>query len=270
MNFTHWKRIATSLALAVVIGVLPASGPAQAQITPEDFQELEERFRSLPPEQQRQIEERMRSLSREQIQQLADRYSKMTPEQRRLMQDRFLGPQQGGGGEGGDGGGGRRSWEPAVNVSSEDRQRYLMISARITDRDVQNAIIAFVAEQSKQRQPVTEAALKLSALLADETASSESIGDQQEELSAASKAFRAWKEGALKTLDTKIGYSKNPRFHSLLVLVGIIGDEASDAGGFNTIFPKGVAGDGDITDFIPGRGGQNRGNRGWRGGPPEP
>jgi hypothetical protein len=37
----------------------------------------------------------------------------------------------------------------------------------------------------------------------------------------------------------------NPRLKSLLVLVGIIGDEASDAGGFNAIFPGGLAGGGE-------------------------
>lgn len=274
MKFINWKRIAAPLTLAVITGVLPPTGIAQAQpagITPELRQEMEERFRNLPPEQQRQIEERLRNMSPEQLQQLAERYGNMSPEQRQQFEERFmrLGRGQGGGrGGGGEGEGGGGRWGRQVEISSEDRQKYLMTSAGITDVAVQNAIIAFVAEQAAQRQPVTEAALEVSKLLADKNASPAALTAAQENLTGASKAFRSWKEGALKSLDEKVSYSQNPRVRGLLVLVGIIGDEATDAGGFNAIFPGGLAGGGDIMALVPQRGGrgEGRGNRGGRGG----
>jgi len=281
MKFINWKRITAPLAFAVMAGVLPVAGTAQTQpegITPEMRQELEERFRNLPPEQQRQIEARLRNMSPEQIQQLAERYSNMTPEQRQQFEERFMQQGRGGGGGGGgrggrgegrgpgrEGGGeGGNRWGRQVEISGEDRQKYLMTSAGITDVAVQNAIIAFVAEQAAQRQPVTEAALEVSKLLADKSATPAAINAAQENLTGASKAFRSWKEGALKALDEKVSYSKNPRVKSLLMLVGIIGDEAAAAGGFNAISPRGLAGGGDIMDMVPqtGRGAGGRGGRG--------
>jgi len=62
-------------------------------------------------------------------------------------------------------------------------------------------------------------------------------------------------------------------------LVGILGDESQDAGGFSAIFPKGVAGTGDIVDLLPkiennggwgGMGGGRGGGDGMGGGPDAP
>jgi hypothetical protein len=136
-----------------------------------------------------------------------------------------------------------------------------MNSAGIEDATVQDPIIAFVLEQAQHRQTVLEAATALSNSLADKASTPETLSTSLQKLQAASKEFRIWKLGALKELDAKISYSANPRLQSLLTLVGILGDEATDAGGFNAIFPKGLAGGGDIVDLLPKQ--ENQG--GWGG-----
>lgn len=157
-----------------------------------------------------------------------------------------------------------------ANLTPEQRQKYLLESAGIKSTTIQNSIIAFAAELAAKRQEVTQVALSLSALLADDTASNMAIGDELKKLEEASQKYREWSEAALKEFDEKIGYSKDVRLKSLLVLIGIIGDAAGDAGGFNAIFPKGLVGEGDIADLLPapqmgemGGGGEGRGN--WRG-----
>jgi hypothetical protein len=194
-------------------------------------------------------------------QRMQERMRTMTPEQRQRWDARRAQMEQ------------MRRQEQIASVSGDDRQRYLMQSAGVSDTTVQDAIIAFVNDQAQKRQTVTEAARKLSDLMADASATPDAISAQLEVLRAASKEFRTWKEGALKELDAKIGYSKDSRLQSLLVLVGIIGYESTDAGGFNAIFPKGVAGEGDIIDLLPktdnnqgGFGGWGGGGRGGRGG----
>lgn len=156
-----------------------------------------------------------------------------------------------------------------ANLTPEQRQKYLLESAGVKTSTVQNAIISFAAELAAQRQEVTKVALSLSALLADNTASDIAIGDELKKLEEASKKYREWNESALKEFDQKVGYSKDIRLRSLLVLIGIIGDAASDAGGFNAIFPKGLVGEGDIADLLPapqmGEMGEERGNRRGRG-----
>jgi hypothetical protein len=186
-------------------------------------------------------------------QRMQERMRTMTPEQRQRWEERRAQMQQ------------MQRQEQIAAVSGDERQRFLMQSAGVADATVQDPIIAFVNEQAQKRQTVTEAARKLSDLMADANATPEAIGAQLEVLRTASKEFGAWKEDALKEFDAKIGYSKDSRLQSLLVLVGILGYESADAGGFNAIFPKGVAGEGDIIDLLPKT--ENQGGwGGWGGG----
>ncbi len=170
---------------------------------------------------------------------IKERLNSMTPEERakweanRTMRESFLRQQQ------------------IAGVSGEDRQRYLMTSAGLTDTTVQNTIIAFAIEQAQKRKPVTDEGRRYSMLLADADTTGSSFNAQFTKLQTAAREFRAWKEDALKELDAKVKYSSNPRLYALLVLVGILGDEGSDAGGFNAMFPRGLAGDGDIATLLP-------------------
>jgi len=234
MKNTNRKNIVGVLAFtAITTGSLLCSGAAWAQ--------RQAPSRADTRDERRQQTENMTPEQRQQYFQgrMQERLKNMTPEQRQRFESfrAQMGEMQ--------------RQQQIASVSGEDRQKFLMQSAGVDDIETQNAIIAFVMEQAKQRQPVTDAALKLSELLADKTATNETITAQQETLTAASKTFRTWKEGALKELDAKIKYSENVRLKSLLMLVGIVGEEGSDAGGFNAIFPKGLAGGGDIMTKLP-------------------
>jgi hypothetical protein len=230
-NFKFSSHFRSTALLLATTAILTPSVFAQRQAPDRSRTRDENRARieQMAPEQRQQyFQERMQ-----------ERLKNMTPEQRQRF-EAFRSQM-----------GEMQRQQQVASASGEDRQKFLMQSAGVNDPETQNAIIAFVMEQARQRQPVTDAALKLSELLADKSAADEAIAAQQKTLSAASKAFRVWKEGALKELDSKINFSASARLKSLLMLVGIIGDEGSDAGGFNAIFPKGLAGGGDITSMLP-------------------
>lgn len=214
---------------------------ATAALTPSVFAQRQAPDRGRTRDENRARIEQMTPEQRGQYFQgrIQERLKNMTPEQRQRFESFRAQMSE------------MQRQQQVASVSGEDRQKFLMQSAGVNDPETQNAIIAFVMEQATQRQPVTAAALKLSELLADKSATDETISAQQETLSAASKTFRTWKEGALKELDAKIKFSENARLKSLLMLVGIVGDEGSDAGGFNAIFPKGLAGGGDIMTMLP-------------------
>jgi hypothetical protein len=229
MKMINWQG---TCGLTLVTMSMMAS-VALAQREPPDReqqrQDRRERIEQMTPEQRQQYFQ----------QRSQERLKNMTPEQRQRWEERRAQMQQ------------VQRQQQIAAVGGDERQRYLMQSAGVADATVQDPIIAFVNEQAQKRQTVTEAARKLSDLMADANATPDAISTQLEVLRTASKEFRAWKESALKELDAKIGYSKDSRLQSLLVLVGILGDESTDAGGFNAIFPKGVAGEGDIIDLLP-------------------
>ncbi len=236
------------LIIATSISVPAAFAQREAPDRQENREERRRRMQDLTPEQRQQ--------------RMQERLNTMTPEQRQRFEERRNQMQQ------------MQRQEQLASVSGEDRQKYLMSSAGVEDPPQQNTIIAFVMEQAARRQTVTEAATQLSAVLADKAASPEAVSAALARLSTASKEFRTWKEGALKTLDAKVDYSNDPRLKSLLVLVGIVGDEAADAGGFNAIFPGGLAGGADITTLLPpvegGWGGMGGGGRGGGENNPQP
>ena len=249
-----FRTLVSCLALSCTASgaLLLESNAAYAQRSPqerrqEQREERQERRENMTPEQREQARQQRE-------QQWQQRLRDMTPEQRQRFEQRRAQMEQ------------MRRQEQIANVSGDDRQRYLMQSAGVADVAAQDAIIAFVTAQMERRQPVTEAARRLSDSLADANSTPEAISGQLEALRVASKEFRAWKEGALKELDAKIGYTKDSRLQSLLVLVGILGDESTDAGGFNAIFPKGVAGQGDIIDLLPKTEGDQGGWGGFGGG----
>lgn len=205
------------------------------------WEEQRKQMEGLTPEQRQEFRQ----------QQWQERLKAMTPEQRAQFEGRRAQMEQ------------FQRQQKIAATSADDRQRFLMKSAGINDVAEQDAILAFSAELAEHRKPVTEAATQLSTLLGDAEATPDALSTQLAKLQTASKDFRAWQEGALKALDVKANFSTNPRLLSLLTLVGIISDESYDAGGFNAIFPKGVAGSGDIVDLLPKTENNNFG--GWGG-----
>lgn len=248
-----WIKPGTLILAATAI--MATSSLAQRE--PPDRQETREerraRMEKMAPEERQQFRQ----------QRWQERLKSMTPEQRerfeagRVQMEQFQRQQQ------------------IAAVSADERQRFLMQSAGVSEIAEQDALLAFAIELSQHRQPVTEAATQLSTLLGDVASSPEALSTQLTKLQTASKSFRTWKEGALKELDVKVNYSTNARMQSLLILVGILGDESMDAGGFSAIFPKGVAGTGDIIDLLPkmenqGWGGMGSGRGGRNGGQDAP
>lgn len=236
----HFFIKATLTAIAVSAAVPSTSYAQQTPPSRQERRELQQqRMEQMTPEQQQQYRQQRRQ----------ERIKNMTPEQRERFEARRGQFQQ------------MQRQAQIASVSGDERQRLLMQSAGISEATEQDAILAFVVAQAQQRQGVTAAATQLSTLLADAATTPEALSAQLAAVQTASKDFRTWKVGALNELDGKIGYTKNPRLQSLLVLVGILGDESTDAGGFNAIFPKGVAGAGDIVDLLP----KTEGNQGWGG-----
>lgn len=249
-NTTVFTRLSTfGLAASLLFNFSSAQAQREPTTRTEKRSQRQQQTENMTPEQRQQYYQ----------QRMQERERTMTPEQRQRWTERRAQMEQ------------MQRQQQLAAASPEDRQKFLMESAGVTDTSVQDAIMAFAIEQAKQRQSVTEAAKTLSDTLADTNAAPDAAGAQLEKLQSASKEFRTWKEGALKELDAKIGYSKDAKLKSFLVLIGIVGDEGSDAGGFNAIFPKGLAGNGDIADKLPkiennwgggNRGGGNGGNAG--------
>jgi len=253
MNFKKSQYFVPLSALALSAGLAlsgsDAWGQREAPTRQENRAERRQQMENMTPEQRQEFREKRRE----------ERIANMTPEQRaqwenfRVQAQTFARQQQ------------------VAQVSVEDRQRYLMRSAGIEDITVQDAILAYAADLSKQRAVVTKAATALRILIADKAATPEELNAQLEKVTTASTEFRVWKEDALKELDAKIAFSEDARLKSFLVLAGVIGDQSNDAGGYTAIFPKDVAGEGDIVDLLPkvegGWGGMGRmGGRGNRGG----
>jgi hypothetical protein len=132
---THFFRKTTTAALAALTISAFAPNFSWAQQTPPSRQERRdtqrERLEQMSPEQRQQYFQG----------QIQERLKNMTPEQRQRVESL------------------RAQWgemqrqQQVASVSGEDRQKFLMQSAGVNDPETQNAIIAFVMEQARQRQP---------------------------------------------------------------------------------------------------------------------
>jgi len=248
MKFKKSQYFVPLSALALSAGLALNSGVALAQreapTRQENRAERRQQIQNMTPEQrteyfQKRMEERMAT---------------MTPEQRAQFQTFRAQAQV------------FQRQAQVAQVSTVDRQRYLMSSAGIEDATIQDAILEYSKALVKERETVTKAATDLRVLIGDKDATTEAIAEQTEKLTTASVDFRVWKEGALKDLDEKISYSTDARLKAFLILTNVIGDESNDAGGYATIFPKDVAGSGDIIDLLPKTEGNNGGWGGMGGG----
>lgn len=200
------------------------------KMTPEQrekyFQQRQnERLKQMTPDQRKQWDQRRQEMQQRMQEQMLQN---LTPAQRQDLIERLQ-----------QGKGAGAAQEPEQSV--EDAQRALLNSGGITDRTVQDAIIAFVAEQNKAREPLSAQARKLSSALADPATTGDQATALLKEFRAVSTAHKERYKEALAQLDARISYSTDARLESMLTLVGILGDEAYAAGGFPAIFPNGVA-----------------------------
>ncbi|MDQ3814606.1 MAG: hypothetical protein M3347_11735 [Armatimonadota bacterium] len=132
---------------------------------------------------------------------------------------------------------GPRLWRRNAPPMVETNVRARLMAAGFTDKDTQDAVVAFVVERQKARQALREQGRKMEeALRADALTDAEML-TLLHDFRATVEEEKARHKTALAALDAKTGYSKKPRLQALLTLLGIIGDEASylnDFGGSPT------------------------------------
>ena len=217
-------------------------------LTPEqraqNFQtRMQERMQSMTPEQRQRVQER-----------IAEFQQKMTdagidpndPNAWQKARDAGLMGQGGGqnGQNGGRGGRGNR----AERAASE-AMKQMMEAAGITDFDVQDAIVAYVAEQNKARATLFQLAQTAATALQAPVVAPVNVADTNIEATADTKVattFSAYEtavaaenerqEKALKELDAKIKYSTTPRIKAFLTLVGILNNDVLAIGGPTAVF----------------------------------
>jgi hypothetical protein len=200
------------------------------QMTPEERQKYfeqrqAERLKQMTPEERQAWTARRQQWQQQMQEQMIQN---LTPEQRQALIDRLQ-----------NGDAGQPAPGPVQTV--EDAQRALLNSGGITDKEVQDAIIAFVNEQNKAREPLSKQARQLSSALADPATTGDQASALLQSFRDASTQHKENYKNALAQLDAKISYTTDPRLESMLTLIGILGDESQLAGGFPVIFPRGVA-----------------------------
>ncbi len=281
----HISHLPSLLALTGLI-FLGSSQVAQAQReAPSRSDKRAERQQSnetLSPEQQQanraaRMQERMKSMTPEQRQRMQERMAefqqKMTdagidPNDPEAMQKaRNAGLMGNRGGQGGGRG----------NRASNDAMKQMMEAAGITDFDVQDAIVAYVAEQNKARATLFQLAQTAATALqapvvqpinaADTGAVSTADAKVATTFGAYETAVKAENDRqtkALKALDAKINYSGTPRIKAFLTLVGILNNDVLAIGGPAAIFAapqQAGARDAGMDGEGQQQGNWNRGNR---------
>ena len=132
--------------------------------------------------------------------------------------------------------------------------RQMMIAAGITDKDVQDAVIAYVSDSNKAKanlfqlaQTAAQALQTPLVLPKPSTDGGEGNADKATAVNAkvattfaayqtAAAAEKARQTKALADLDAKIHYSTTPRYKSFLTLVGILDNDTLALGGPAAIF----------------------------------
>lgn len=232
-------------------------------LTPEQQQanrasRRQEWMNSLSPERRQQMQERMAEAQ----QKMAD--AGIDPNDPNAWQKaRDAGIMGQGGGRG--------------NRASNDAMKQMMEAAGITDFDVQDAIIAYVAEQNRARATLFQLAQTAATALMRPVVQPINAADNGAIATADSKVattFSAYEtavkaeavrqEKALKALDAKINYSGTPRIKAFLTLVGILDNDVLAIGGPAAIFAspqQAGAMEAGMDGEMQGQGNWNRDNR---------
>jgi len=111
-------------------------------------------------------------------------------------------------------------------IRFENAVRGLMTQTGFPDAAVQDAVIAHMQSEARARNPLRRSGEKLFVALQSPDVSDEKMNALLKKFQDALEADDKRREAAEVALDAKIGYAKNPRLQSMLVLFGIIGDGA--------------------------------------------
>ncbi|RYG65279.1 hypothetical protein EON80_17650, partial [bacterium] len=125
----------------------------------------------------------------------------------------------------------------------------MMVAAGITERTVQDDVIAFLNAEEKAREPLLKlaraSAASLSVSLARVAVLSDKVDENEQKVDQAFTAYsdalaadKVRHDAALKSLDASTGYMSNPRLKAFLTLVGVTDNDALALGGATAIFPK--------------------------------
>ncbi len=243
-------------------------------LTPEQQQvnrsaRWQERMKSMTPEQRQRMQERM-----------AEFQQKMTdagidpndPNAWQKARDSGIMGNRGGGQNGGGGRGGNRG--------AADAMRQMMEAAGISNFDVQDAIIAYVAEQNQARATLFQLAQTAATALQTPAVVNVNTGEEPNveaadarvattfgAYEAAVKAENERQEKALQVLDAKINYSGTPRIKAFLTLVGILNNDVLAIGGPAAVFaPSQDLMQTGMDGEMQGGGAMQTAGRGGRGG----
>ena len=113
----------------------------------------------------------------------------------------------------------------ANGAFNEQRLRADLQAQGVTDEATLTAILEHVARLQKARQALDEKSEALRANLKPNTVVADAqmnvlINDYQ----AATEDYKTAREQSARQLDEKIGYSKRPRLHAVLLTLGVVGD----------------------------------------------
>ena len=121
----------------------------------------------------------------------------------------------------------------------EQAWRKTLKGADINDKDVQNAIVSFADERYRERMAIVAETDQLIKVVHDSTVPDDEVKDYlagfrkavaEERTRRASADAQTQLIQEVGDLDRKIGFSKAPRLESVLVLMGLLGDETQLAG----------------------------------------
>jgi len=247
---TYKKTLLLAAPMAMAFSVtIPQNAEAQRQAPSKEEQreQRNERNENLTPEERQKAREAR----------FQERLRNMTPEQRQKWDQQVKewraqreanGGQGGWGGPGGGGGGGNEGgWNRGGGPgggrdggrggdAAPQAEVDYMAYAGITDPKVRDAIAEFVNAQAAARKPLLEKARQLTFDLGKVEITSEEIGTRMTAFRAELVVDQKRYEDALKELDLKIGYTKNPRLEVFLTMGGVLGYEAPQVGGAIAIF----------------------------------
>ena len=172
-------------------------------------------------------------------------------------------------GQGGGQGGGRPDFR---NMTPEQRQQFMQqrmeegvrqqLTAAGVVKEVQDPIVEAWKAQQTARQDIAAKARELAQGLRPNGATDEELGIMLRDLREAVTAEKTRRDTAVKELDAKISYSKNPRLDAILTVLGLIGDESA----YSNMGGMAMGGRGGFGGGGPGGGGFGGGGQGGRGG----
>lgn len=170
------------------------------------------------------------------------------------------------------GGGGRPNFTPAQIQQMQEQMRQrrelelrsLLTAAGFTDTTVQDAIVAYSSAKEKASQALQVKARQLNQALRGTTVTDTQLAALLNDFRAAVEEEKARRATAQQALGTQIGLNTKPRLDALLMMSGLIGDEAQHLGGGRVFGGNGFGG-GNARGGN-GRGGNGRGGNAGAGG----